>query len=532
MSSENTEETSQQEQETKQAGKQRREVIEIKQEDQEWEKADKTIQMLKEALNAVYKKPDPREDMAIFEYEDNDSGNADKFLKLYWYRLVYCDKSETWYIYDNKRWLQDKNGHEVRRLAERFYHRGMAVFNLPDLPKEIADRKKAFLKLGNCVVREHMLQAAATKLKFDSRAFNQQTELLTVKNGVINLSNGEFYGFAQIYNLTQYADINYDKQAEPPQRFLSFLDEIFCGDQELIAYVQKVLGYCLTGETREQCCFILWGNGSNGKSVLLNLLKQMLPEFVQAVSLSVLAEKRDYNAPNSTLVAARYARILLGNEMNSNMRLDESFIKTATGEDPVTARAIYKEEIEFIPRFKMLITVNSFPQVNWDEYAMSRRIRLIPFRRTFKGKEIDRELPYKLWQEREGILHWLVQGAIRWYAENLGEQPASVQKQLRQLQMDSSSFCDFYDQCLERTDCEEDIIQAAALYQIYLSWCQEHGVDVQDILSQKMFSNNLKRCQLLRKQIGHNRCNYYLGVRLKETLAAAEPQEETEIYGT
>ena len=97
--------------------------------------------------------------------------------------------------------------------------------------------------------------------------------------------------------------------------------------------------------------------------------------------------------------------------------------------------------------------------------------------------------------------------------------------------MGSASFCGFYEQCLERTGCAEDIIQAAVLYQVYQVWCQEHMVEVQDILSQKMFSRNLQRCQLTKKQIGRNRCNYYLGLRLKET-SEKESLKETEIYGT
>ena len=530
MNSENTEETSKQEQGIKVESRQESGSAEMS---PEWkEEVEKTTQLVVKALDAVYQPPDPRKDMEILWFEDNDSGNADKFLHMYWWCLAYCHKTQTWYVYDGKRWLQDKNGHAVRRLVERFYQRGMAVFEQPDLSREVAGRKKDFLKLGNCAVREHMLEAAAARYDFDSRSFNQRAELLTVKNGVINLRKGELYGFAQIYDLTQYADVVYDRQAASPTRFLQFLEEIFNGDRELIAYVQKVLGYCLTGETKEQCFFILCGSGSNGKSVLLNLLKELLPEFVQTVALSALAEKNDYGAPNSTLVAAKDARMLLGNELNKNMRLDENLIKTSTGEDTVVARAMYREEIEFLPRYKVLMTVNSFPQVDWDDYAMLRRIRLIPFTHTFKGGEIDRELPDKLWQEQEGILRWLVEGARRWYAEGLGEPPASVRKKLWQLQMGSPSFCGFYEQCLERTGCAEDSIQAAALYQAYQAWCQEHAVEVRDILSQRMFSRNLQRCQLTKKLIGRSRCNYYLGLRLKDMSSEASIIEETEIYGT
>ena len=198
------------------------------------------------------------------------------------------------------------------------------------------------------------------------------------------------------------------------------------------------------------------------------------------------------------------------------MRLDENLVKTSTGEDTVVARAMYKSEIEFKPHYKLILTVNHFPQVNWDDYAMARRIRLIPFLHTFKGREIDRELPAKLWAEREGILVWLVAGARRWYAEGLGEQPSMVQDELWKLEMDSSSFCDFYKHCLEVTGREQDLVQASALYQRYCDWCREQNLEVQEIVNNKLFGRNLLRSKITKKMLGKTRCNYYLGVRLKE----------------
>jgi putative DNA primase/helicase len=524
MSSENTEETSQQQQELPQAEVPTEPSME---------------QLEKQALELVMQKPpmslvprDPRQDLVILDFEDNDSGNADKFLYMFGERLAFCGRTRQWYVYDGRRWLKDANGHELQRLLEVFYHRVLLLFTLPDLSPAQLARKKSLLRLGNCVVRDRLLQAAEAKTKFDSKRFNQARHLLVTATGVVDLTNGVPHLCERGYFLTQQTELLYDFEVPAPQRFLCFLKEIFNDDQELIDYVQKVLGYCLTGETKEQCLFIFLGSGSNGKSVLLNLLKRMLPEYVQTLALSSLAEKRDYGAPNSSLVAAKDARVLLVNELNKNMRLDENLIKTATGEDTVVARSIYQAEVEFKPQFKLILTVNHFPQVNWDDYAWERRIRLIPFNHTFTGKEIDRELPEKLWAEREGILRWLVQGAERWYAEGLDAQPEKVQRQLWQMQMDSPSFCDFYKHCLEVTGKEEDVIQASELYRLYREWCGGLEETEQDYLSLQKFGRRLAQNKVGKKIMGRSRCTYYLGVRLKETLAAAEPQEEAEIYGT
>ena len=465
------------------------------------------------------------QDRKILRFEDNDSGHAEKFLYLYSRELAFCGRTRTWYVYDGKRWLEDKNGHEVRRKLESFYRRVMRIFDAPDLLPEQASRKKALLRLGNCNVREHLLLAAEAKSRFDSKCFNQMRTLLVADNAIVDLPTGLPQLFSERYLLTQKTELSYKVEAEPPARFLRFLQEVFSGDRELIAYVQKVLGYCLTGETREQCFFIFCGAGSNGKSVLLNLLQRMLPEYVQTLALSGAAEKRDYGAPNSSLVAAQYARMLLVHELNNNTRLDENLFKTSTGEDMVMARAMYQSEIEFRPQYKLVLTVNHFPQVDWEDYAMERRIRLIPFLRTFKGRAIDKQLPQKLWQEREAILRWLVQGAERWYAEGLGPQPELVKRQLWQLQMASTSFCDFYERCLEFTGCEEDAIQASTLYQSYCDWCRRQDLESRDVLGTKKFSQNLLRNKITKKLLGRSRCNYYLGVRFKD-IPEQEPAEE------
>ena len=460
--------------------------------------------------------PEPPQFGKILQYEDNDSGNADKFLAYFHHELTFCKRTQTWFLYDGKRWLEDKNGQEIRRKAEIFYQEVMEIFDRPDLTDKQKERRKDFLRLGNCKVQERLLEAASVRSQFDSKNFNRFNNLLVAESGVIDLTNSVPHLFSPNYLLTQKTALLYDMEAPKPLRFLRFLEEIFDRNQELINYVQKVLGYCLTGETKEQCFFIFCGAGSNGKSVLLNLLQKMLPEFVQTMALSGLAEKRDYNAPNSTLVAAKDARMLFVHELNNNMRLDENLVKTSTGEDTVVARAMYKSEIEFKPHYKLILTVNHFPQVNWDDYAMARRIRLIPFLHTFKGREIDRELPAKLWAEREGILVWLVAGARRWYAEGLGEQPSMVQDELWKLEMDSSSFCDFYKHCLEVTGREQDLVQASALYQRYCDWCREQNLEVQEIVNNKLFGRNLLRSKITKKMLGKTRCNYYLGVRLKE----------------
>lgn len=526
-----------------QAGQQEREQVplQLKGEDQKPDASSELEERERQAAELIVSKlrqelilpPEPPQYDKILQCEDNDSGNADKFLAYFHHELTFCKRTQTWFLYDGKRWLEDKNGQEIRHKAEIFYHKVMGIFDRPDLTDKQKERRKDFLRLGNCKVQERLLEAASVRSKFDSKNFNQINYLLVAENGVIDLTKGIPYLFTPNYLLTQKTALFYDMQARKPVRFLRFLKEIFEGNQEMIDYVQKVLGYCLTGETSEQCFFIFCGAGSNGKSVLLNLLQRMLPEYVQTMALSGLAEKRDYSAPNSTLVAAKDARMLFVHELNNNMRLDENFVKTSTGEDKVMARSMYKSEIEFKPHYKLILTVNHFPQVNWDDYAMARRIRLIPFLHTFKGKEIDRQLPVKLWEEREGILRWLVTGAVRWYAENgLGKQPALVQDELWKLEMASPSFCDFHKQCLEVTGNTQDTVQASILYRSYCDWCREQNLETQEIVSNTVFGRNMLRSKITKKMMGKTRCNYYLGVRLKETLAAAEPQEEAEIYGT
>jgi|GEM_PF-5266117 len=459
-----------------------------------------------------------RLDMLVLAFEANDSGNAEKFLELYRLNLLYCLPTKTWYYFNGSYWVEDPDKQYVRQVADVFYHRLMRIFDLPDLEPWALKHKKEVLRLGNFKVREQMIKAAEVKSRCDFDTFNSQPNLMLAANTLVCLNDGQIRVPEVKDFLTQRTQVCYDNKAPEPLRFLKFLQEIFEGDEALISYTQKVLGYCLTGETREQCFFVFYGAGCNGKSVLLNLLRRMFPDFIKSLATSSFLEKRDYNAPNSSLVAAKDARLVLVNEVNGNARLDETLVKIVTGGDVLQVRAMYKAEIEIKPKFKVILTANKFPQVNWSDYALERRIRLIPFNRVFKGSEIDPHLPEKLWEERKGIFAWLVQGSVRWYQEGLGDQPPGVLQQLWKLRMGSESFCRFYEKCLEVTQAETDFIQASVLYQHYCSWCRQDAC--QDVLSAKSFGQKLLLNKIPKKMLGRSRCNHYLGLRLKQQEAA------------
>jgi putative DNA primase/helicase len=457
-------------------------------------------------------------DIQLLDFADNDAGNADKFLYAYGDIVKYCSDYDSWYVYDGKRWREDGSRYEINRRGVELYQRAMRIFKWLDKDDEqIQNRKKRFSQLGNCCTRGNLIKTAELKSSIPSETFNKYNNLLVAANGIVNLKTGALLPYDSEKYITLMTQLNYNPEAQPPTRFLQFLTEIFDGDAELISYVHRLLGYCLTGETNVQSFFIMYGAGSNGKSVLLNLMQRMFPEHVKTVAPGAFLKKKDVNCPNSTLVNAKDARMVLVSETAKGSELDEILLKRSSGQDTVTARKMYKAEIEFKPHFKTVFSTNHIPNIDWSDRAMVRRNKIIPFTHVFSGKDVDYGLSAKLWAEREGIFTWLVQGAVEYYKNNmsLGELPTSVNATVEAQRIVSDSFYGFFQEMVEITNSKEDRIQAETLYNSYINWCSDNDLEDENIVSKPVFANRLKERGINKEVHGHNRCRYYMGVKYK-----------------
>lgn len=209
---------------------------------------------------------------------------------------------------------------------------------------------------------------------------------------------------------------------DPPQRWLSFLNEACGGDAEMVAFLQRKCGYFLTGSTKEQKLFFLHGDGGNGKSVFSNIIAHCLGSYGAVASMDMIASSRGERHPTSW-AALKGRRWVIASETEKNRGWDESKIKVATGGDPITARFMRADEFTYLPQFKFHIVGNHEPKLRDVEEAMRRRFVLLPFKH--KPSVVDRDLEEKLRAEGPAILRWMIEGCFIWQRHGLAV-PGSI----------------------------------------------------------------------------------------------------------
>jgi putative DNA primase/helicase len=249
-----------------------------------------------------------------------------------------------------------------------------------------------------------------------------------------------------------------------------FLDKIMGGDKERVRFLQKSFGYALSGDAREQCFFILHGTGANRRSTMTNAVSSVAGGYSQHTPTETLLVKRSQNIPND-IARLHGARLVTAAEAECDRKLAEALTKQMTGGDKLTARFLHGEWFEFVPTFKVFLAVNHKPQIQGTDYAMWRRIRLIPFDVTIPDDEQDKTLPTKLEVERAGILRWLVEGCLAWQQEGLTP-PQAVITATAEYREEMDSVGAFIEECCVRDP--EVNTSARVLYAHYLEWCKTH----------------------------------------------------------
>jgi putative DNA primase/helicase len=233
--------------------------------------------------------------------------------------------------------------------------------------------------------------------------------------------------------------------------------------------VRRFAGYSLTGSTRERAFAILHGTGKNGKSTLVELLRDALGDYAANTDTETVLRKR-YSGVSNDVAALKGARFVSAAEVEQGRALAESKVKNLTGSDTVTARFLFAEPFDFRPEFKLWLSTNNKPVIHGTDDAIWGRIKLIPFTRRFEGAQADAELPEKLRAELPGVLVWMVRGCLEWLRDGLGE-PEAVRKATGDYRTEMDSLAAFVeDECVVRPDAW---CKFADLYAAYVRWCED-----------------------------------------------------------
>jgi putative DNA primase/helicase len=240
----------------------------------------------------------------------------------------------------------------------------------------------------------------------------------------------------------------------------------------MVDWIQRGLGYCITGSVKEQVVFMPYGLGANGKTTLIETMFHITGNYATGLEPGILDRKPDRHlAEGVKLMGARFAKSV---ETREHLKIDEEKLKSWSGGDTLTVRPLYRHPIDFHPTHKLWLAFNHKPVISDLTHAMWRRVRLIPFERDFDTEGIaDHELPDTLKQEAEGILNWLVKGCLKWQRKGLRDVPAKIVQATQGYQKESNPVADFVsDRCLLGTNCQTT--PKTLPWQRYQEWCREN----------------------------------------------------------
>lgn len=416
-----------------------------------------------------------------------DLGNAARLIDRHGDHLRYCPDYGRWLIWDGKRWAPNVDG-EVRRRA----HETVRALLAEAADETDADARKALVKHAQGSEHSARISALLTEAEVmrpvpvRSDALDADPCLLTVANGTLDLRTGDLREHRPDDLITKLMDVEYDARAECPT-WLAFLQRVFAEDADLTAFVRRAIGYSLTGRTDEQVLFLLHGNGANGKSTMVELLRELLGDYAQNTPASTLLQRGSSGegVPND-VARLPGARLVTTAETGDGRRLDEERVKAITGGDVISARFMRAEWFDFRPSFKLWISTNHRPEVRGTDHAIWRRILLVPFEVTIPDAEQDKELPRKLCSELPGILAWAVRGCLEWREQGLAA-PEVVKAATGRYREEMDVLGTFIaDRCVLGPD---KLTPTAELYASYAEWAKEAG---EHVMSQTRFGRRLK----------------------------------------
>ena len=431
------------------------------------------------------------------DYYWNDTGNADRLADLYGHELIYCTERKSYYVWTGHRWEFDEFV-EVEKRAEKTILEAFAE------AKYITDgeKRKAFLKFVNSSLSRaalaNMMHLAKKKVRQASaNDFDRDPWTLNTENGTVDLRTGALRPHNPEKLLSKLIRLRYDPHAECPQ-FMAFLFRIMgshpeasefenVNAEQLVSYLQKVFGCAATGKP-EKLLFVLYGEGNNGKTTLLEVIRDALGDKeyagqVQVDSLMIRPkEALSNNAVNTDLADLQGCRFVSSSEVEQGQRLSLSRVKYLTGIGQIKARRLRENMITFQPIYKLFLDCNHRPVITYPNDAIWNRVKCIPFKIQIPEAEIDKDLPAKLRTELPGILRWIVEGAVLYLRDGLGD-PPDVRAATEQYREESDRLKDFFgDRCVIAADgdCnswkkEKCWVPVTDLYQAYSAWAEATG---------------------------------------------------------
>lgn len=451
------------------------------------------------------------------DYSFTDTGNARRLADMFGDEIRYNDKPfGKWFIWDGCRWCEDK--------TKKIYHYVDKVVN--DLHRQAAEaddtaeRKKLAkwaLSLEAWSRQRAMVSKAETiqDIAILADELDRDMYLFNTRNCTLDLASGDVIekkDHDPNDHITKLADVEYDEDAECP-KWEKFIGEIFEGNEEVIPFLKRAVGYSLTADISGQIWLFAYGTGANGKSLFFNTIEMILGDYFRRVSTEMIMAQKFAQHPTE-IVDLKGARFVVCSEVEDGRRFAEARIKDLTGYDgKLKGRRMREDNIEFTPTHTMWLFGNHKPEVRGTDEAIWRRIRIVPFTVTIPEKERRpmSEMLAEFRKEKSGILNWMLDGYLD-YRENGFREPPAVLEAIQDYREEMDVLGRFIDEyCFVSSQVS---IPASQIWKVYHGWCDDNGEHAMS--SKKLNASLRERGFMVRKSTGN--VTYVFGIALKAEM--------------
>lgn len=452
-----------------------------------------------------------------------DTGLRNRFLQKHLHDVKYSAERERFLYFDGHKWSYDQTDMINRMLDPVINDIQKEPLEVPEDKDEekISNARSAWIrKCKNHATKSAALKEIASYVKVTDDTFDSQTGMINTPDGIVNLASGDVRPTTYQDMVTKMTNAGTGEYATPI--FDKFMQQIFPGHPELISFVLRLMGYSMLGTISEQIIIMLFGhggqsNGANGKSVLVELYRQIMNDYAVTIDPEVVtyqrSKMRDSNQ-DSQLANTKGSRVIVTSELERGAKLSEAIIKRLTGGETITARRLYERPIQFKPTGTLWMTTNYLPTVKGTDNGIWRRIITVPMTAHITKK--DPHLLDKLMTERDGILHKIIEGALEYQKHGL-QIPQIVNDSRQAYQEDMDTVGQFLEDMMIVTNEKKDRVTNEQLYGIYDQWNRSYQLSLSHQgLSKELTQRGFERwrnmhgrgiCGMKPKQVGIDTSN-------------------------
>ena len=470
------------------------------------------------------------QNLRLADLERNDLGNAERLLARHGQDLLFV-RGLGEHVWADGHWTEDgaaeqwrRRGHETARsIAEEAQAMSQAPpphgWTAADWADHAAKHLGWARESGNSARTSAMIREATQYASVGPDELDADPFALNCANGTLELQGAceTLRPHAREGLLAKRLPVAFDAAAAAP-RWQAFMAEVL-PDPAVRAFVQRWHGYCLTGDTREQRLVFYYGQGGNGKSVAVDTIARIMGGYASTLGIESLllgGRRQTGGEPTPDLARLAGARFVRASEPPSGARFDEARVKALTGGEPITVRKLHHDFFELRPRFKLTISGNHKPAIRGADLGIWRRFLLVPWEVNIPHERQDPLLPERLWQERAGILNWLLDGLRLWLERGLAV-PASVLAATDDFRVDGDPVGRFVADCLVPMPGQNE--PAREVYNAYSAWCRANA---ETVFSERAFAAAMAERGMRKLS---TRIRLYADVLLREVPAAPEDDD-------